>query len=111
MANVAEKKNKYIKEFLNDFEGGSITCVFSLLIKVGLVEYNTSTMAICEYRVLQGFGCLVFLKALPANNDFVNISQLTITIETTLNPMTKSFCLKQKKSVLERNFLKQNIDL
>ena len=53
LVDVVEILNKYINEFLNDFEYGNITCNFSLLLNNGLVKYKTSTMSVGQYLVFQ----------------------------------------------------------
>ena len=119
MINVVEKINKYINEFLNDFEDGNITCKFSLVFDIGLVSYNTNTMSVGQYLVLQRCGCLIVFEELLTNIDehierglkFFNVSHLKITITTNRNAMTQSFYLKQEKLMLEWVFLKKNIDL
>ena len=112
---VVEIINKYMNEFLDDFEDGNITCIFSLLLNNGLVNYNTNTMTVGENLVLQRCGFLVFSEGLLTNIEkgyiFINVAYLTIRITTRINSMTKSFYFKQNKSMLEWTFLKKNIDL
>ena len=76
-------------------------------------------MTVGQYLVSQRCGYLIFFRMLLTHIDkpiekgykFINVSHLTITITTRTNSMTKSFYLKEKRSMLEWAFLKKNIDL
>ena len=76
-------------------------------------------MTVGYYLVFQRCGYLILFEELLTHIDkliekgykFINVSHLTITITTGKNSMTKSFYLKQKKSMLEWTFLKKKIDL
>ena len=102
---VLEIKIKNINEFFDDFGDGNKTCNFSLLFNNGLFNYNTNTMTVGQYLVLQRCGYLVFFEGLLTNFEkgyiFINVSHLTIRTTTTINSMTKSFYLKQRNLMLE----------
>ena len=118
-ANVVEMIDKYINDFLDDFEDGNITGNFSRFFNNGLVKYNTNIMALGQYLLLQRCANLIIFEELLSSIDkhiekgyiSLNVSHLTIRITTRRNSMTKSFYLKQKKSRLEWTFLKKNIEL
>ena len=107
---VEEIVKNYANEFQNDFESGNVSCRFSLLFNDGLIDYDVEVMRVDLNSIGACHGYLSILKNLQVNNNFGNISHLTITIKTSLKQMTKSFYLKVKKPMTEGLLFEKNID-
>ena len=82
--------NESVYEFQNDFGSGNIRCKFSLLFNDGLIDYDVEIRRVDLHNIAICYDYLSIFKRLNENNNFVNISHLTITIKSGLNQITKS---------------------
>ena len=88
MNSVEEIINKHVNEFQNDFESGYVSFKFSLIFNDGLIDYDVEIMRVDLHCIVICYDFISFLKRLNENINFLNISHLTITIETGLKQMT-----------------------